>query len=391
MKRVLVRALLPLVCAFGWLLFSMINALQRKRKPERLGKVLVIKLWAIGEVVMATPVLEALKRHYPDCTVHILVGKTSLPVVENNPFCDKVIPIEEDIFLRLKIRQILRLARDLKREGYDTAIVLHQFFLFGVFAWLAGIPVRAGIDRRGEGFALTVKAMPSPKPIHRVQENLSVVGALGVKTEGLAARIWLAPEALERAGNMLKEAGCRGGKVVVMLPTGGQNAPAATLSANIVTKRWPVELYAELARRLTEEWHCVIVLGGAAETGLEVSFKDTQASVMIGKTDLATTIGLIGRADAVVTNDSGPMHIAAALGRPMVAIFGPTDSRILGYQSEKAVILTSNTECSPCYREDLFPGVVPECEHQKCMRSVTVEMVHEAVRRLLEGAAGHAG
>ena len=391
MKRLLLKLLIPIACFFGRMFFGIAHFLKAPPKPERLGKVLVIKLWAIGEVVTALPVLEALKRHDPSCQVHMLVGKSAYPVVENDPHCDKVIQIDESIFLKPRPFALWRFARELKGEKYDTTIVLHQFFIFGVFAWLAGIPARAGLDRNGEGFALTFK-VPRPKSkVHRVVENLLPLVQFGVNVEGLAPVITLDKQSIQTAKEIVREMadGRSASELVVILPTGGVNAAASAIASNFVNKRWPIEYYVALAERFLEDGLSVLVLGGPGEKDLQPSFGNDKSRyrVLLGKTDLRTTMALIKQASVVATNDSGPMHIAAALSVPVVAVFGPTDPVAARPYSSRSIVLTGDDSCAPCIREDVFPNIVPKCDHQRCMRSVTVDMVFKAAKELLSASA----
>jgi lipopolysaccharide heptosyltransferase II len=387
MKRLLLKLLIPFACFLGRVVFGIAHSIKAPPKPERLGKVLVIKLWAIGEVVMALPVIEAFKRHDSSCKVHMLVGKSAFPVVEKSPHCDKVIQVDESIFLKPRPLALRRLAKELKRERYDTAIVLHHFFVFGVFAWLAGIPSRIGLDRNGEGFALTTRISRPKTKVHRVAEYLSTLTPFNANVEGLAPSITMDEQSIPIAQDMVRKmsGGRDTSKLIVLLPTGGANTAADEIASNIVTKRWPVDHYSALAKRFVEDGHPVLVLGGPGEKNLRPAFGEDQpgCKVLLGQTDLRTTMALIKQASLVVTNDSGPMHIAAALGVPVVAVFGPTDPAIVGPYSPKAVVLKGEEACTPCFRDDVFPNIVPACDHQRCMRSVTVDMVYKAAKELL--------
>ena len=283
------------------------------------------------------------------------------------------------------------LARELKREKYDTTIVLHQFFIFAVFAWLAGIPSRIGLDRNGEGFALTTRIPRPQAKMHRVAEYLSTLAPFNANIEGLTPSITIDEQSIPIAQDMVRKmAGGRDtSKLIVLLPTGGTNTAATEVASNIVTKRWPADYYAALAKCLVEDGHPVMVLGGPGENNLRPACGEDQPGykVLLGQTDLRTTMALIKQASLVVTNDSGPMHIAAALNTPVIAVFGPTDPAIVGPYSPKAVVLKGEEACAPCFRDDVFPNIVPACEHQRCMRSVTVDVVYKAAKELLSAHA----
>ncbi|MBN1810007.1 MAG: glycosyltransferase family 9 protein [Planctomycetes bacterium] len=394
MKRLILKIAVPVVTFFGRLLFGLVRLFRKPRRPDRLGKVLVIKLWAIGEVVMAAPVLEALKRHDPECAVHMLVGETAAAVVAHNPFCDRILEVDENIFLKPSLSGMFTLAGKLRRERYDTAIVLHHFFIFGLFAWMCGIRVRAGLDRYGEGFALTHRVPRPSAPTHRVMEYLSVPLALGVQPAGPAPRIWVPEDALEAADRKLL-ALFPGGfdkGLVAVLPTGGANPAASRVASNIVTKRWPVAHYVELVRILAEAGCGIVVVGGPGELGIRDDFARVESSsvkILIGQMDLAATMAVLKRCDVVVTNDSGPMHVADALGARVVAVFGPTDPEIVGPYSSMDNVITSGEDCAPCFDESVFPNVFPDCPTHACMKSVTPETVLERVLKLASDTRSH--
>ncbi|MDP7034604.1 MAG: glycosyltransferase family 9 protein, partial [Planctomycetota bacterium] len=359
---------------------------------EKTERILVIKLWAIGEVVLATPVFEALRQKYPDAQIDLLVGKTALAVVEHNPHLSSVIPIDESIFLRLRLREIIRLARRLQPAKYDTAILLHKVFIYGVFARLCGIRRRLGLSRGFEGFALTDRIPQATHHVHRVEEYLSVLGPLGIQTSLRPTTIFLRPKAHESANQLLSKETLQDPPppTISLLPTGGANDAAGQLGTNFLTKRWPIPSYLELADRLSQQGARVLILGGPAEQRLRPSFESLDSPnlhIWIGETDLETTMGLLHASDLVVSNDSGPMHIASALGIPVLAAFGPTYTQVARPLSPGSRVLTGSTPCTCHVREDVFPNIVPTCKQdQICLKSVTVDQMIEAATEMLTEA-----
>lgn len=171
---------------------------------------------------------------------------------------------------------------------------------------------------------------------------------------------------------------------------GGANGAATRMASNIVAKRWPVESYIELAERLAAEGVDVLVLGGPGELAVREVMEErapSRAHVLIGQTSLAATMALMKRCKAIVTNDSGPMHIADALGVRTIAVFGPTDPRVVGPYGQPQSVLRAREGCCPCFDETVFPNRVPECSHQRCMHSVSVDRVFSEVLQVIGAGA----
>ncbi len=344
--------------------------------PGEIHRVLVVKVWAIGEVVMATPALRAVRALFREAHITMLTGRAAYPVVELSPRFDEVRAVDEQIFLRPEPGRLLAFARELRQERYDMVISLHHAWQFGVFASLTGARHRVGFDRAGEGFAHTVKVKLG-QSLHQVEEYFDLARAAGAAGDPGPLEVF-ADDADERYAeetiNRLREAG----KPVAFLAPGGGTNPRTRMPE----KRWPADRYAELADMLAPDFTLALV-GGPDDTDAGAALLDklnSDFANLIGRTTIRQLYALLARADLFVGNDSAPMHLAAAVGAPTVAVFGPTDPALNGPWSARAAVIRHEQDCGPCYRDGYFP----DCEDRRCLEDITAAEVYAATVDFLD-------
>ena len=289
---------------------------------------------------MAQPLLTRLKQS--GATIDVLAPEWVAPVARRMPEVSDVIgaPLRHG---RMQLRSRWRLAREVRRRGYDQAFVLPNTWKSALVPFLAGIPTRVGYTGESRYGLLNVRTPKSNSPMPQHYARLA-----GGPDAGLTPpRLEVFPEEIEETKRRFALAG----SYVVLCP-GAEYGPA---------KRWPY--FGELAEKLGPR---AVVLGSEkdAETGVALPGLN-----LIGKTTLDEAIRLIAGADAVVSNDSGLMHVAAALGRPQVALFGSSSPLHTPPASDKARVLWLHLECSPCFARECPLG------HFRCMREIGVEEV----------------
>jgi len=303
--------------------------------PRRL---VVLKSCCLGDVLEATPLLGALRRAYPGARLVAGVGRWSRPALLNNPDLDGLLDLEDVGVGRPHPLAYARVLRRLCAGRFDAALVLDRTPLLTALPLLAGIPVRAGIDSAGRGFPLNVR-VPWTSVEQEARLFLRVGAALGVPVEGAALRF--VPAATDEAviAELWRASSLEGARVAVLAPGGGHN-PGMTLHA----KRWPPACYAALADRLYAEHGLRVALAGSDDDTMVTDEVRRLAHAPIidlaGRTDGFGALGaLCARGALFVGNDSGPMHLAAAVGVPVVAIFGPTDPAVYTPYSPRVAVL----------------------------------------------------
>jgi heptosyltransferase-2 len=344
---------------------------------EKINRVLIRGTNWIGDVVMTFPAMAAVRATLPKSHVTVLVKPWVADLVRMHPAVDDVLiyerPGRHDGF-----RGLFALARELRQRRFDAAILLQNAFEAAVIARLAGIPVRTGYSTDGRGLLLThpVKLEPAMKTVHQSLYYLGMLETLGFTSAGTAVSLTPSETQRQAAQKHLERLGIAGRRPLVGMAPGAAYGPA---------KRWFPERFAAVADRLAGRYACPVILFGSAgdRPGTEAvqSAARTALVDVAGRTNLGDAIALIACCDLFVTNDSGLMHVAGALGVPTVAIFGSTNPKTTYPLGERTVLVRRPVDCSPCLKQ--------ECPTDfRCMDLVTVEEVLEHSIRLLE-EAGH--
>jgi heptosyltransferase-2 len=345
-------------------------------------KILVRATNWVGDAVMSLPALHALREQFPQAHIAILAKPWVADLYGREPFCNEVIPYEPARGWA-GWRERWHIARKLQARKFDCAILLQNAFEAALIAYLARIPVRIGYNRDARRLLLT-KAIPVPKaaeiPLHQrfyYLELLKRAKVIDCYSESVAVRLSGAKQAADAGRAQLQSFGVQG-RVV------GVSAGAAYGSA----KRWIPERFAEAAAKIAQEIGAstVAVFGSEAERAVcetvcrETNRRDVKCVNFAGRTTLGEFIEMAAACDVYLTNDSGPMHVASALGVPTVAIFGATDDHATGPAGVNSQVVREPVECSPC--------LLRECPiDHRCMTRVSAEQVTRAARNLLEESA----
>jgi heptosyltransferase II len=322
-------------------------------------RVVIAPNW-IGDAVMSLPVLRALRAAHPGDELAVIARRGPAAIYRAEGSADCV----------LERGGVLADAASLARGRFDEAWLLPNSFRAAAIAFLSGTRRRVGYatDRRG---ALLTDAVRPPLPIeHQLRDYDALLVARGIVPDAGAPRISIPEAAARRADEVLAAAGLPSGNGLVLL------APGSAVAA---TKRWPAQRFGALGDRLAERrWSCAVAVGPSEEAlGAAVSAcAKAPVPVLGADLDPVELAAVAARARLVVANDSGPMHLAAAVGTPVVAFFGPTDPGRTAPTGVPSRVLDRYVFCSPCFLD--------ECpyEHQ-CMNEITVETALRACEELL--------
>lgn len=343
--------------------------------PSDPRRILVVKPCCLGDVLMTTPVLAALRQRFPHAAINYAVGRHAMPAIAGHP--DVAGLVDCGPGAGRGWRSLLSLARRVRAGRYDICLVLERSPLFATLPFLAGVKARAGIDSAGRGFALNIR-VPWDESLHEADLYLSVAAALGCDTADRHLRFEPGPDARAAVDRLWREHGLHG-PVVAIAPGGGTNP-----GMDLPEKRWLPERFAALADRLAEEEGASIaIVGGPLD---RAACDAVRASMRAASVDLCghgtfEELGsLLSRCALFVGNDSGPTHLAAAVDCPVVAIFGPTDVGLYGPYHARARTVHLELPCSPCFVHGHFP---PCPNNHICMRDLAVDEVLGACRDLL--------
>ncbi len=342
-----------------------------------MSRVLVRATNWLGDAVMSLPAIRAIRGVFPQAYLAVVAKPSVADLYARERCIDRVIPYAAKTFGEKRA-----FAARLRRERFDGAILLQNAFDAALMAWMAGIPERIGYRRDGRGFLLTrAIAVPEAGDIPR-HERFYYLELL--RRAGMIERFPSTPSILLDGADVARECGVR------RLRQMGIHAPAIGISPGAAygnAKRWLPDRFAEAAIRLANTHGAVaVIFGSAAERQLcevvtaSIRKAGIEARNLAGETSLSEFIDLAAACRVFLTNDSGAMHVAAALGVPLIAIFGATDDATTGPSNPLARVVRAHAECSPC--------LLRECPiDHRCMTRVSVDRVTDAARELWEESA----
>lgn len=369
-----------IVCIVGNPYFSVIK--KRRLDKSKVKKILFIKSGAIGDVLMTTPLVRAVKEHFPKAEIVYCIGKWSQGVLKNNKNIDRIVSFDEKIIFKKKLLGLKKLANKLSKEKFDLCFVLDWSYLAGLFGYMcAPNATRVGFSRNKEGFAHTI-GVPYGDEKHDSEYYLDLARAIGAGKEASSARMELFPskEDNDFASSFMKKNRIKG-KIVGIAPGGAYN-PGQT----VPLKRWPEKKYIELCASILNKTKAnIIFFGGKTDkvTIKSVMF-DAKAKEHCRMHDahgitILQSSALMKKCNVFVTNDSGPMHMAAAMNVQVISIFGPTNPKKLAPLGKQHKIFQSKLDCVPCYKN----GSYPKCSHKKCMQAVKADDVFNEIKKVI--------
>jgi heptosyltransferase-2 len=326
----------------------------------------------LGDAIMATPVIDQIKQLWPQCELTLL-GPTSInQIFQSDPRVSHTIALDSKSRKFQTYFPWSNLNCKLRREGFELIILLTNSFSSAWQAFLAQSSYTVGFIQDARSYLLThpVDFPLRYKDQHLVLTYQHLLKAVSVKAKDLPSRV---PQLLisdeNKAQSALRMQKMAQGKKIIGLNPSSAYGPA---------KEWPLERFRKLAQELEHHGYSVVVFGEASsyEKGNFICQGLSHAFNLAGKTTLKEFLGLLNSCDLVVANDSGPMHLAAALHKPLVALFGSTDDRITGpYQTGK--VIHKRVTCSPCF--------LRHCPIDfRCMKSIEVDEVKNLILDLLE-------
>ncbi len=353
------------------------------RPPKDLPNItsiLVIKPCCIGDLILATPAIGQLKKSFPHAKIAVATGPWSRDILINNPDVDEIIDSGQvGIGSKVSLKEYFSLVSKLKNKDFQLCLVLDRSPLVSLLPFLAGIPIRAGLDSKGRGFPLSIR-VPVTEGRHEAELYLDTVRALNIGINEPELKFRVSDSALQWAKEKLSP---QVGPLVVLQAGGGVNP-----GSSMFEKRWPLESYSELAGLFIEQGYRIVAIGDQSDKEAASYLMSLHNKNGEGVIDLAgqTTLEQLGAAISVsslyIGNDSGPTHLAAAVGAPVVAIFGPSKPQTYAPYTKKKRVIYKGEHCVNC---QFSGGLLRECRNNmRCMKEINVEEVWTAVQDLLK-------
>ncbi len=350
-------------------------SIKKRIQLEGNENILIVRTDRIGDLILSTPVAEVLKQKFPQAQIDFLVASYTTPILKNNPFIKAIILDDNK-----GVNGFFKLRKTIKERNYDLAIVLHPTLRLAVLLKSAGVRYQIGSGYRGYSFLFNLKHFQHRKTVekHELEYNLDMLKVLSLEPQKILPKLYLSPKEKNEADIFLKKMGINRDDITVLIhPGSGGNAI-----------NWPAEKFGELADRLIESYSVkVLVTGQGGEKILAEKMKCRMKHSFVhltGKTDLRLLSAIIEKVNLVICNSSGPMHIAASLGIPTVALFCPiftaSPKRWGPYGEGHSVILPPVTACKNCSPT--------KCEKGNCMELITIEEVFEKAGTVLKSKTG---
>ncbi len=342
---------------------------------KQFKNILIVRTDRIGDVVLTTPVISALRENYPHARISIMVAPETKEIVEENPYLDEVI-----VFDRQKAHKsfgrLLRFILSLREKKIDLAIILHTKKITNLICFLAGIPQRVGYRNEKFGFLLTdgIKDTRAEGTKHEAEYSLDVLRHLGFSAGHLKIFVPIKEEAERWAENFLRENNLTGFDCLI----------AVHPDASCISKRWPPKNFAELINKIQKKYPVkILMIGTEASRGIIseiISLVQQPIIDLSGKTSISQLISLLKRCRLLISNDSGPVHLAGGVGIPVFTIFGRNQAGLSPIRwrplSQNSAVFHKDVGCKICLAHN--------CDiNFKCLEAVNSQEVFEAFDSLL--------
>lgn len=347
-----------------WMLAGLTSSLRKKKfDRESTRSVLVISLKRVGDAVLSIPTFRAIKQSLPKSQVTVFASSYISDILERIPEVDAVVPYKKDSSFLKKAKQLRKLAYN----AFDLAVDLtcDHTLEAAWLAWLSKAKFRVGYDTWKRGFLFNQPAKHEAESIHAAQEILNIVRSIGLEAKDQSLAISAAQEEMDTVQKYLRKKGVKDKDLLVGIHPGGYYP----------TQRWLTERFAELAEQLIARHKAhIILMGGPAEEDIlrQVAADMTSQPLIFLDQPLSSLLALLQTCHLLICNNSGPLHMAAALGTPTVSTMGPTLPERWWPQGEGNIVIRKDLPCTPCNEGRC------RLKTLDCMRAIEVKDMYEA-------------
>jgi lipopolysaccharide heptosyltransferase II len=332
-------------------------------------KIAVLGLKRIGDAVYTLPVFEAIKKQYPTANIELFTESHVTAIYQNNPFLDEIRSLAKKDYWSAVLR-------GLRQGGFDVCIVWHNALKYALLPFLAGVPVRLGYQKEMRSIFLTHRRPLHKTVVHRLEHMALLLDLLEVDSRGLLPTIYQGIAETAESENLLSRCGLE------------PQAYVAFIVGSIAqTRRWFPENFAQVAQRIVAEHSLkVVILGGLDDREIAdqvmrlCADKSADIQNLAGQTSLRETIMLFRQSKAVVTNDTGPLHVASAVGVPVVTWFGAANELEIKPPSKNTVVLNAHVACGPCVDEVCSQHTL------ECLHKITPDWVMDTLKQVMDSA-----
>jgi heptosyltransferase II len=326
-------------------------------QKEEIKNILFLRHDRVGDMVFSTPALKALRRTYPKAKITVLASKRNYEIIQNNPNIDEIVVY----------RGLYWFIREIRKEGFDLTIDSFNTYELkqALLSYLSGARHTIGFEQAGREIFFNIKGPRLQPAKHLVEHILELVNYLGCDVSGCKPELFITNEEIQWASSFLLNMGIDTSKLTVALHPGG----------HFETQRWSIERFGRVAEKIAEELEGnAIILAGPDERLILERIKQIRGGnvFIISAISIRQAMAILSRCDLFLGNNSGPLHIAAALGLPTVSTIGPTVTPLWLPYGNRHTVLRKDVDCSPCNNA--------VCKDHRCMELITVDDFFEAVK-----------
>ena len=343
-------------------------------------RILIFRNQGIGDLILISPAIRAIRSLHPDAHISVFVGDWSKASVKGNPNINEIISYPDPWIQNKKPFRILQLVNRIRKGKFRRAYIFHSHNMLHLLVKLAGIAERYGFSFQRSGKLLTQKTEWQPNSTRYISDNyLDIPRLAGYDGNDVSLDFFLTDKDNKAVYDILKRYDLQDKNYFVIAPGGGINP-----RQNVFEKRWGADKFAKLIDILNEEFNCPVILTGSSDEKnicrqIAQNTK-TQVIDLCGSVDFRTAAALVKRSKMLICNDSAIMHTAVVFKVPSLAIFGPSNPLSLLPQNRLNRWISAGLDCSPCYCNEIFKG----CPYDlACMEELSSEKVFEAVKELL--------
>ena len=329
--------------------------------------ILIIKVSAIGDVILATASIRAIRKKFPHAKIFCLVGSQSRQILQRCPYIDEVIVYD---FKNCAMKDILKIARELRKYTFDIVIDLQNNTKSHVLSFLSLARNRYGYANKKLSFLLNHRVEETPIAVSPVEHQFRTLEMLGISLDEADLELWISDEDEAHINELLESHWIADTDKLI-----GINLSA---SRKWITKNWPLSNFAKLCDELSARNIRVVITGSEQDYDLAeelLTMTKSKPFVAVGQTSLMELASLIKRCKVFLSADSAPLHIAAAVETPIVALFGPTLPLRHMPPAKNSIVIRKKLDCSPCYKSS--------CKTVNCMQQISVKEVLEAIEKLI--------
>jgi len=359
------------------------NGFWKKKNTPKITKpnsILIIKLSSIGDVVHSLPLLEVLRKNFPKARIDWVVEQDAGQILEGHKDIDHIIVSNRKSWSKQFLqtngkstikKEVTRFLSELRQIHYDWVIDIQGLFKSGLLTFLSKGKRKIGLSTSRECSSIFLKGPPCQVDIeqHAIDRYLAIAQYLQCEEVQWKGEIPIGAGDEKNIDTFIRNKGLQDQKIIAVNPM-----------ARWDTKLWDLQRFALLTDRIKKELGCEIVFTGGANDKTPIkkilNAMNENAIDLTGETTLKELAYLYSKCDLLITTDSGPMHIAAAMGCPTVALFGPTAPWRTGPYGEGHVVIRDAIECSPCFKK--------KCDHITCMKNISVDKVYNGAKEILE-------